>query len=119
MKTQLFNALASRPVPKLKIQHQMDQNRDPVEKAKEWASCLQGLEDPVHRAALADGGLCTALAGPVINGRALISFVTCCTLLEKITVKIQSWVVNYFHNRIVGHYCTYPLIFSTIIRIAT
>ena len=38
------------------------------------------------------------------------------TLLEKITMKVQSWIVNYFHNRIVGNYCTFPapLTFGTI-----
>ena len=29
-------------------------------------------------------------------------------LLEKITIKVQSWIVNYFHNRIVENYCTFP-----------
>ena len=27
---------------------------------------------------------------------------------KKITIKVQSWIVNYFHNRIVGNYCTFP-----------
>ena len=37
-------------------------------------------------------------------------------MTEKITIKVQSWIVNYFHNSIVGYYCTFPapLTFSTI-----
>ena len=30
------------------------------------------------------------------------------TLLDKITIKVQSWIVNYFHYRIVANYCTFP-----------
>ena len=38
------------------------------------------------------------------------------TLLEKFTIKVQSWIVNYFHNRIVENYCTFPapLTFGTM-----
>ena len=38
------------------------------------------------------------------------------TLLEKITITVQSWVVHYFHNRIIGNHCTFParLTFVTI-----
>ena len=31
----------------------------------------------------------------------------CCTA-TKITTKVQSGIVNYFHNRIEGNYCTFP-----------
>ena len=30
-------------------------------------------------------------------------------LIQKITIKVQSWIANYFHNRIVGNYCTFPV----------
>ena len=38
------------------------------------------------------------------------------TLLEKFTIQVQSWIVTYFHNRIVGKYCTLPglLTFGTM-----
>ena len=30
------------------------------------------------------------------------------TLLETFTINVQSSIVNYFHYRIVGNYCTFP-----------
>ena len=43
------------------------------------------------------------------------------TALEKITIKVQSRIVNYFHNRIVGNDCTFTthLAFDAISTIRT
>ena len=63
-----------------------------------------GLAGWLHPTA-STGLRCRALPCPASEyGELQVSL----TLLVKNTIKLQSWIVNYFHNRIVGNYCSPP-----------